>query len=73
MSLIDPPDGGVGRAYGILSEDEESKAKRAFVELLEPKRTRGAYFPEYGKDKNLGRVLHLAVAARCTALALLSS
>ncbi|MFA5890662.1 MAG: hypothetical protein WDA27_06895 [Actinomycetota bacterium] len=61
ISLIDPP----GHAFGVLSQEDESKAKRAFLELLEPKRVRGTYFPEFERDKSLGRILHLAVGARC--------
>jgi phosphoserine phosphatase len=53
-----------GHAFGVFQPGKES-AKQAFQQLMETKRVRGLYAPEYGPDDALGAILRLAVSATC--------
>jgi len=56
---------GGGVAFGVFQSGEES-AKQAFQRFLETKRVRSLYYPEYGKDDQLGSMLRAAVVTTCS-------
>jgi phosphoserine phosphatase len=54
-----------GVAFGVFQPGEESSAKKAFLEFLQPGRVVGVYAPRYRSSDELGSLLRAAVAARC--------
>lgn len=70
FSLIQKrPQGDQGIAFGVFHPGNERSARRAWLELIFPRRARGGvYPPRYGKGKNdaLGAVLRAVVATRCS-------
>lgn len=63
---------GGGHAFGVFQPGKES-AKQAFQQLMESKRVRGLYAPEYGENDALGAILRLAVSNICTDINLRSA
>jgi phosphoserine phosphatase len=57
-----------GVPFGVFHPGEESSAKKAFLEILQPARVVSVHAPRYGKDDELGAMLRAAVAARCAAI-----
>lgn len=57
-----------GTSFGVFDPSEQSKAKRAFLELLQPKRVVSIHAPRYGPDEDLGALLRAAVEERITAI-----
>jgi phosphoserine phosphatase len=61
FSLVEKGD---GHSFGVFQPGKES-AKQAFQQLMETKRVRGLYAPQYGPDDALGAILRLAVSNTC--------
>ncbi|MCA1834616.1 MAG: haloacid dehalogenase-like hydrolase [Actinobacteria bacterium] len=57
-----------GRVYGVFNPAEESRAKRAFEDLLAPQRVSSLHSPRFGAIDDLGSGLRLSVGNRITAL-----
>ncbi len=66
FSLIEKMSNGKGRSVGVFRPGEAPSAKRAWLELLVPRRVASAHAPFYDKDRELGAVLRLAFQARCS-------
>lgn len=45
---------------GVFQPTDQAKAKKAFLELLEPTRTMGIYEPNYTPESSLGVLLRTA-------------
>lgn len=56
---------GGGMAFGVFQPGAES-AKQAFQRLLETRRVRALYSPDYRDDADLGSMLRAAIEAMCT-------
>ncbi|HET7108280.1 MAG TPA: haloacid dehalogenase-like hydrolase [Candidatus Acidoferrum sp.] len=70
FSLIEKMSNGKGRSVGVFRPGEAPSAKRAWLELLVPRRVASAHAPFYDADRELGAVLRLAVQARCSIIKL---
>lgn len=55
-----------GQAYGIMHPEEEAKGRRAFLQLLEPRRVQSLHRPRYSAGEDLGIILRYAVTSRCS-------
>jgi hypothetical protein len=53
-----------GTAFGVFDPANPAKAKRAYLEFLQPHRVVGMHAPNYQKDKELGSLLRVAVTNR---------
>ena len=54
-----------GMCFGVFDPADNSKAKRAFLEFLKPKRVVSMHSPRYGRDQDLGSLLGAAVSSLC--------
>lgn len=61
---------GNGTALGVFDPSEESKAKRALTEFLQPHRVLSMHRPQYRADDELGAILRAAVAAKAATIGL---
>jgi hypothetical protein len=59
-----------GQVYAVFDPTEQSKAKRSFVEFLQPHRVSSMHSARYGPQDDLGVVLRLAVAQICSRIQL---
>jgi len=59
-----------GVAFGVFQPGEESSAKKAFLEFLQPGRVVSVHAPRYRKEDELGALLRAAVATRCSQIQL---
>lgn len=57
-----------GTVFGVFSATEIAKAKRAFLEFLEPGRVTSAYTARYRNSDDLGIMLRTAVTAKATSI-----
>lgn len=70
FSLIEKMSNGKGRSVGVFRPGQAPSAKRAWLELIVPRRVASAHAPFYNEDRELGSVLRLAVQARCASIKL---
>jgi phosphoglycolate phosphatase-like HAD superfamily hydrolase len=70
FSLITKMSSGKARCIGVFRPGEARSARRAWLELLVPRRVASAHAPFYDAEHELGSVLRLAVAARCQSIKL---
>lgn len=70
FSLITKMSNGKARCIGVFRPGEARSARRAWLELLVPRRVASAHAPFYDPEHELGSVLRLAVAARCQSIKL---
>jgi phosphoserine phosphatase len=70
FSLIE---GQGGNGFGVFDAGGEGKPKKAWQQLLAPKRTRSLNAPKYGPTDDLGAILRMAVNAMCAKIELKSS
>ena len=54
--------------FGVFDPSNQSKAKRAFLEFLQPGRVVGMHAPKYGPTDELGSLMRAAVGAICSRL-----
>ncbi len=59
-----------GQVFAVFDPTEESKAKRAFVEFLQPHRVMSMHSPRYGPKDDLGLMLRMAVTQVCSRIQL---
>jgi phosphoserine phosphatase len=59
-----------GTCFGVFDPTDETKAKRALLEFLKPKRVISMHSPRYGKNDDLGSLLRAAVSTICTRMVL---
>ena len=57
-----------GTSFGVFDPGQQSKAKRAFLELLQPKRVMSIHAPRYGPNDDLGALLRAAVEEKVAAI-----
>ncbi|MEX2315551.1 MAG: hypothetical protein WD669_00250 [Pirellulales bacterium] len=62
FSLIE---GSGGNGFGVFDAEGAGKAKKAWQQLLAPKRTRSLNSPKYRATDDLGAILRMAVTAMC--------
>jgi phosphoglycolate phosphatase-like HAD superfamily hydrolase len=65
FSLIERMSNGKGRSVGVFQPGKAQSARRAWLELIVPRRVASAHAPFYTEDRELGSILRLAVQARC--------
>src|ERR1700682_1437926 len=70
FSLINHMSNGKGRCGGVFRPGEAPSARRAWLELIFPRRVASAHAPFYNPDRELGSILRLATAARCQSIKL---
>jgi len=70
FSLITHMSNGKGRCVGVFRPGEAPSARRAWLELIVPRRVASAHAPFYNPDRELGSILRLATAARCQSIKL---
>ena len=56
---------GGGVAFGVYKRDEDQSAKQSFQRLLETRRVRSLYSPDYTTGGDLGTMLRAAVESVC--------
>lgn len=61
-----------GSGFGVFDPGGAGKPKKAWQQLLAPKRTRSLNSPKYRKDDELGAILRAAVSAMCAKIDLRS-
>ena len=54
-----------GHTFGVFDPSNESKAKLALEEFMEPNRVTGMYQPDYTKAGDLGIFLRTTVGSLC--------
>jgi hypothetical protein len=59
-----------GQVYAVFDPNEQSKAKRSFVEFLQPRRVLSMNSPRYGPHDDLGAMLRMAIAQNCSRIQL---
>lgn len=57
-----------GTTFGVFDASLQSKAKTAFLKLLQPKRVISIHAPKYGPDDDLGALLRAAVEQKVAAI-----
>jgi phosphoserine phosphatase len=62
-----------GNSFGVFDPGGIGKPKKAWQQLLAPKRTRSLNSPKYRPDDELGAILRVAVSAMCAKIELRSS
>jgi phosphoglycolate phosphatase-like HAD superfamily hydrolase len=65
FSLVERMSNGKGRSVGVFRPGEAKSARRAWLELIVPRRVASAHAPFYNEDRELGSILRLAVSAGC--------
>jgi phosphoserine phosphatase len=61
-----------GNGFGVFDPEGAGKAKKAWQQLLSPKRTRSLNAPKYRLTDELGAILRMAVSAMCAKIDLKS-
>jgi hypothetical protein len=59
-----------GLPFGVFDPTKKKSARQALVELLKPDRVISVHSPKYGSDDDLGSLLRMAVANRCSQIQL---
>ena len=62
-----------GTCFGVFDPSNESKAKRAFLEFLKPRRVISMHSAKYGANDDLGSLLRAAVSTTCSRLVIQDS
>jgi hypothetical protein len=59
-----------GMSFGVFRPGDEESARRALIKFLVPQRVIGMHAPRYDAESELGSLLRMAVAERCTKIRL---
>jgi hypothetical protein len=68
FSLIERMSNGKGRSVGVFKPHVAKSARRAWLELVVPRRVNSAHAPVYTQDREMGSFLRLAVQNRCQSI-----